>query len=126
VVWANGSPGVIAWMNAMDPLVPTAWTGATLLNSWVNFGAPDQGARYRKIGGVVYLQGLIRSGTATAGTIVLTLPAGFRPAATLVFATFNASGATRLDVDASGNVSGPLGLVATYTTLSGIQFPADA
>jgi hypothetical protein len=112
----------------VDNGASTAWVAATLINSWTNFGAPYQTARYRKLrNGQVELQGLVASGAV--GTVVLQLPAGFRPAAQLPFAVIaNANAAARIDVDASGNVT-CTGLAAgantAYLSIN-ITFFADA
>lgn len=63
----------------------TAWTAPTFQNGWVNFSAAYQGARYRKVGDVVEIEGLIMSGTLAAP--MFTLPAGFRPPLNMQFAT---------------------------------------
>lgn len=55
------------------------WTALTLLNSWVNIvGA--QAAQYRMIGDMVQVRMAIEDGTAST---LFTLPAGFRPPATI-------------------------------------------
>lgn len=60
--------------------VSTEWTALTLSNSWVDFGGSLETAQYRKhLGGIVQLKGTIKDGTITAGTVITTLPAGFRP-----------------------------------------------
>lgn len=46
-------------------------------NSWVNFGAPQDGAAFwRSSSGIVIMRGSIKSGTAASA---FTLPQGFRP-----------------------------------------------
>lgn len=49
-------------------------------NSWANFGGGYGGARFRKVGDRVYLDGMIAGGSV--GT-VFTLPVGYRPSAQL-------------------------------------------
>jgi hypothetical protein len=63
---------------ALNALIPTTWTNVTFQNGWVNYGAGQQNAQYRKIGDLVYLRGGIKSGTN--GLAAFTLPVGFRPA----------------------------------------------
>jgi hypothetical protein len=55
-----------------------AYADLTLQNSWVVVAS--RRARYRKVLDMVYLEVQIQSGTATDGTVLATLPAGFRPA----------------------------------------------
>lgn len=57
----------------------TDWQDVSLQNSWVDYGGADPTAQYKLKGGVVYIKGLIKSGTATAGTLLFTLPEGYRP-----------------------------------------------
>lgn len=82
---------VEAWLNLLVPRVSDGgWLTASLGNSWAAFGAPYNTPAYRLKGGIVYFQGLIKSGTT--GTTVLTLPAGMRPLAEKIF-TVNSNGA---------------------------------
>lgn len=79
------------------------WVTATLLNSWANYGGGWEVARYTKVGGVVHLQGLVAGGTM--GTIVLTLPVGHRPAASLLKATICQNALGRINLAANGDVA---------------------
>lgn len=85
---------------AADPV----WIPATYQNGWVDYGGAHQGARYRSTaGGQVEVQGLVKNGTALS--TVFTLPAGYRPAAELVFtAVTSANVLARVDVQADGQV----------------------
>jgi hypothetical protein len=81
------------------------WIAPTLLNSWVDYGGGSQTARYRKLNGLVYVEGRIKNGTAVD---VCTLPVGYRPAAILAFATNTGTGAgafAKLDVLADGTIN---------------------
>lgn len=98
--------------------VPGAWTAPTLLNSWVNVGAPQQVAQYRKVGDMVQLRGSVKNGTATSGTTIYTLPTGFRPPTQHIFVTLDgANAAGRFDVDTSGNVLIQVGSNAQFTLI---------
>lgn len=83
----------------------TAWTALTLLNSWVNFGGSQQTAQYRKVGDVVQVRGLVKSGAAN--TVAFNLPAGFRPPADLEFPIVGAAAAAfaAVGVLVGGNVT---------------------
>lgn len=97
-----------------------SWTNVTTFtNGWTNYGSGFTVARYTKIGDVVHLQGLIRSGTIN--TTAFTLPTGYRPTGTILLSVLsNESGfdATlgsvgRLAIQSDGQVipqvSGPSG-----------------
>jgi len=77
------------------------WQTPTLLNSWANFGAGYQTARYTIIGGVVHIQGLI---TGTVGNVAFVLNSGFRPGSILIFSVEANFVLGRLDVSSNGNV----------------------
>lgn len=82
---ANGGTGAITapLARAALGLAPTAWAALTLANSWVV--AAGSRASYRSFLDTVSLEVVVSGGTATAGTIVATLPAGFRPAFAISF-----------------------------------------
>jgi len=57
------------------------WIAPALLNSWVNYNtATHQPAGYyRDPLGIVRMRGAMKNGTITSGTVLFTLPAGYRP-----------------------------------------------
>lgn len=85
---------------------PAQWVAATLINGWTNTGGATQTARYCKMNGIVHLEGNVRNGSGTA----FVLPAGFRPAATIVFQGSRIESGSGLSyqlsmsIDAAGNV----------------------
>jgi len=87
-------------------MTPEAWIAPTLLNGWVNFSTPHEEAGYRKTPwGEVQLRGSIKGGTTTGGTVLLNLPANYRPVKTRVFTgQYAGAAAGRVDVEAGGNV----------------------
>lgn len=106
----------------------------TFSNNWTNYGGGYALAGFYSDGvGRVHLRGLIKAGSG-AGTI-FSLPAGFRPSATLIFPVLaqNNAGAyemMRIDVTAGGQVDsinfiagGAYG-VNVWASLSGISFAA--
>lgn len=103
-----------------------SWTTMTLKNSWVVFNATSNATpQYTKASdNVVTLKGLIKSGSTTNGVVLFTLPAGYRPAATLTFASMCNDLPCRIDIQADGDVLGR-GVDAGWTTLSGINFVAE-
>lgn len=82
-------------------------------NSWVDYGSPYDTARYRKINNVVYIEGLVQSGTI--GQSIFTLPVGYRPYARMIFATNSNSSLGRIDVLADGSVLAQAGSSAWFS-----------
>jgi hypothetical protein len=84
-------------------LVPTtgdAWISPSLTSPWINYpgGGNYQPARYKKLAdGMVVVEGLIASNSVSVSGVsnIFTLPAGYRPTATLVFPTINTGNALR-------------------------------
>jgi len=56
---------------------------ATLLNGWTNFGAYEDVGYFKDTLGLIHIKGLANCGTKTLGTIVFTLPIGYRAAKTI-------------------------------------------
>ena len=95
----------VDWRDNQSYLVgDTAWIAPTLLNGWVNYGAPNQVAGYRKVGDLVFLRGTVKSGTVGTGTPVFTLPAGYRPPVQYARAVPSNNALGRVDVYVNGNV----------------------
>jgi hypothetical protein len=83
----------------------TSWTNLTLQNSWVFYGGRFSTPQYIKgSDGIVHLKGLIGSGTTTSGTVVTTLPVGYRPSQRLLYATLSAGAFCRFDILPTGEV----------------------
>lgn len=102
-------------------LADTGWIVPTLAGSWVNYGGTFAPAGYRRIGGVVYLQGLVMNGSGN----IFTLPVGFRPSrGTLIFDTDSNSAHARFDVLTNGQVNFVIGSNA-HVSLSVASFPVD-
>ena len=98
----------------------------TLLNSWVNYGAGYESASYWKDKcNVVHLGGLVKSGTIVDGTVIFTLPEGYRPRASEKFITVSLNAICVIDIYASGNVTIRAGANAGWLSLSGICFRAS-
>lgn len=106
-VGGNNNVRAMTPLRTKEAVTPGAWIAPTLLNSWVDSGAPEEVAGYRKtLWGEVQLRGSIKNGTTTNGTTILTLPAGYRPASTRRFGSvFASSGSCTILVDAAGAVT---------------------
>lgn len=137
--WAEGGPGLIPnrqWGFAYPDIIREAMcsisgqildradlVALTLANSWINYGANEEPAQcYKDAAGTVFVSGLIKSGTVTAGTLVATIPAGYRPAKTQTFPIGIAGGVGSVLLTPDGQITADSALNATRTSLSGICF----
>lgn len=108
----------------------TGWIQVTggigFQNGWVDYDSRT--ARYRKINGIVYFEGIVKNGTVGSGTPMFTLPAGFRPTnrvfldknfpcvANNAFGVLGVAGDGRFYLESGSNV---------YADLCSVYFPAD-
>lgn len=88
------------------------WTAPVLSGTWLNFGGIYQIAQYRKIGDVVELRGVVKSGAASSS--VFTLPAGFRPPAANQFATVAGGAFGYITCRSDGTVTADVGSTASF------------
>ena len=109
-----------AWKHVLGD---TGWVTLPMSNSWVNFGGAYGSARYRRINGIVYVTGLIKSGATNPGFTIGTLPAGFRPAAYVMKPVPISGGVGTIDVTPAGLVLAGT-VSATFTSLE-FSFPAE-
>ncbi len=101
------------------------WQNLTMANSWVAYGGNFATPQYTKgADGLVSLKGLIKAGTATSGTVMATLPSGFRPSATILYAGYSTGAYARIDINSSGDILFRTGS-NSWLSLDGITFYAD-
>lgn len=108
-----------------------AWTALpTYQNGWTDFGSGFQAGQYKKDSrGTVWIRGTIKAGTTTFGTLLWTMPAGYRPPA-LIGAIFLGAKSTndgigRINVQTDGQVlmdSTPVVDASGFVTLQGISY----
>ena len=127
---ANASAITLATDESIKAYVDTLETAPvnlTLLNSAVAFGGDfEVPSYYRTADNIVHLRGTMKDSAAQP---VTTLPAGFRPANRLMFATAQeiptfTYGTGRVDVLANGDIELYAG-GSLYNSLDGISFLAD-
>lgn len=119
-------PQAVTYARSEDLPVEGAWTAATLQNSWVNYDSANYAnAQYRKDGSIVSLRGVIKDGTASANTLLFTLPAGYRPTKRHVFAVVADGAIEVIDVLANGEVRLMTASSSTYLSLCTLTFRTD-
>jgi prepilin-type N-terminal cleavage/methylation domain-containing protein len=124
----NMAVGSNAWYSldgiAFAP-ASTTFTPLTLLNGWTNYSPGNwQSASYALDGaGRVQLAGLINNGTTTSGTVMATLPAGYRPDAYSHILNDVSNTPTHFSIDSSGNILAK-GYGNGYLSLQQMFFPA--
>jgi hypothetical protein len=108
----------------IDIAANEAWSAPTLVNGWVNFGGVQAAGYMKDRMGFVHLRGNIKNGGTTVGTILFTLPAGYRPAANEIFVVGTNTTETfqAIAIDPSGNVKLDTAANSALVTLSGITF----
>ena len=130
-LWTTGTtrPRIFVRVCEAGTGVWSPWSGKpaalTLQNSWVAYSTGwSQPQATIGSDGRVTVDGTIKSGTTTAGTVIATLPAGYRPPYAHVFVVATNGGTAKIYVQTNGNIEAGSTLDATYTSLSGINFRA--
>jgi len=95
-------------------------------NGWVNFGSGYHNIAFRKTpDGKVLLRGLAKTGAS--GTVIFTLPVGYRPPATVLCAVWSSGTALASGVvNTDGTVVASGAAVSTSVSLDTIEFDTDS
>lgn len=105
------------------------WTSLSFGTNWSDFGSTEQVCEYKKHGDLIFLRGLATSGASawSTYTIICTLPAGYRPAANLSFASVGSINAfIRVVIRTDGTVRWQAGGAGSgWISLDGIVFSVD-
>ena len=117
---------LINWLGQLENRL--RWNDATLENSWANVGGAYYDAQYTKdTWGLVKLRGRIDTGTSA--TTALTLPAEFRPNATIEFICAGEAGGSPavayVTIDSSGVLTPTISGASIEVSLDGIAFLAE-
>lgn len=115
----------LGWNNAWsDWFGSQVSANAILSNGWSNFGGIYKKFNYQlSLEGRLFLNGIIKPGTTTDGTVIFTLPIGYRPQATEIFMIPSEAGVCRLTISSDGTAkiygfnSG-----GTYICLNAVSF----
>lgn len=122
----GGSAGTALF--TMLSYLPTSytgtWTNYTFQNSWTNFSGSYSSGQFTKTSdNMVVLKGLVRTGAP--GTVIATLPAGFRPSAIALMDSSCANLWCRIDIRPNGEILTGTGTSSTWTSLDGLTFYAE-
>jgi hypothetical protein len=105
-------------------LEDTDWTDFTFEGGWANYGAPYQGAQYRRKDGWTIFRGLVVD-TLGGGGVITTVPPGFRHGGGVqLHACVSNTGTTRVDSNAAGQVFWSTGGIG-FVSLAQIKWPAE-
>ena len=111
---------VLSSVNASD-----TWHALTLATGWTNLGGAYQTLRYTKINGLVHVQGVVQKLSPAASDTIVTggaagcIPAGYRPANSLLVPGVYSSGfSTRLSISNLGGI----GITATVGPTAGSTY----
>lgn len=96
-----------------------SWTAPSLVNGWANYGGGFQAARYGRLAGIVYIEGLLNTSSQT-NQVCFTLPAGYRPAFDVIFVAWCDGAAYQVRVLDDGTVN-LLGFTGGWASIQ-IQF----
>lgn len=116
---------VSALANTSAQKAPPGWITPTLLNGWVNWSAAYTAAYYKNEVGEVRLKGYIKGGATVGGTVILMLPAGYRPKEALFFAVLCAGSLGVVIVQPTGELMISVLAGNSDLSLSNIAFKAD-
>jgi len=118
--------GYLSLTNMFYPSSYAGLTNLTLQNAWVWYGTIYSTPQYTKSAdGIVSLKGLIKSGTATSGTVLTTLPVGYRPKNRLLEGVVNNAAYGRVDILSDGTVIAGMAVSNVWIALDSINFMAE-
>lgn len=96
-----------------------AWTALSFSSGWANYDAGWIQCSYKKVGDLVFLRGLAKR-TSGSGTVIGTLPSGYRPSNSHMITAWSDTGVARTDISAAGDItliSGGVGWVSLFSTV---------
>jgi hypothetical protein len=115
-------------LSILGSITQSSWAAVTLSGGWSNVGGGFPNLQYRRDKqGRVQVRGSITGGTATDGTVIATLPSGFRPATgtgTHLIPVSGNAGVGSILIGTSGAMS-LLGLSSSSFLHLNAEFPTD-
>ncbi|WP_290473943.1 hypothetical protein [Leifsonia sp. 71-9] len=130
LLWSDTTDGYTykriggAWVRQLED---TGWVPLSYAANWSDFNAGYPSLAIRRKNGLTMLSGMGKTTAGSGvGTLITTVPVGFRISRQEVRVTIGAGGACSLEIFADGSVkAGPGGVYATWTSLSGVSWNAD-
>lgn len=124
-ILAKGGPNSYQSLNVMYyPNTFNGWTNLSLVNGWAWYGSIFSTPQYTKSAdGIVTLKGLIGGGAD--GSVIATLPSGYRPKERLILAAVQNAVAGRIDILPNGQIVSVNTEGNTWASLDSITFRAE-
>ncbi len=95
---------------------------ATLMNGWSNYGGGFEQAVFWKDRSVVHISGIIKNGYVSPGTVIFTLPTGYRPRLVERFLIPSVNEKCEIEIMTSGEIVIRSGAKRSWLDLCGITF----
>ena len=102
----------------------SGWTNLTLQNGWVVYPGLTTPQYTKDTDGIVTVKGFIQSGTITSGTVIATLPAGYRPKEVILLGGAAWDAYSRIDILPNGDIVARV-VSAGWTSLDATTFMAE-
>ena len=104
----------------------TSWTGVSYGSGWTDYDASSftPGQYYKDITGIVYLRGVVKR-TSGTGTLIGTLPVGFRPLKTVGGGAYGDGGLANVQVESNGQINLVSGSTGGFIYLDRFFFFAE-
>lgn len=114
---------IVQKLSAANMFVPQQ--SITLQGGWTTYDPNWHAASVGRSGeGIVALNGLVKGGTLTAGTVIANLPVWARPDLILVFGIENADTSKTIEVRPNGDIVLRSSILTNYISFIDIKFPA--
>ncbi len=102
---------------------PTPWQNLVLANGWNHHQQYNNVQYCKSFDGVVYLRGTANKGKIAAGTVLGTLPVGYRPSKSIYVSTLNNSYTIAvLGIEPTGNIIIKANVDATWLNFDNVSF----
>jgi len=109
--------------NIQSAIQSTAWQNLELRNGWQHHPDYNRVQYSKSFDGVVYIRGSANRGNTTVGTVIGTLPNGFRPSESLYVTGLNNSfGSAILAILKEGNIVIKGNVDATWLNFDNVSF----